>query len=98
MHKYHYHFTSPQIKKKKKICEESDLLFYIQFLVLQSKWRMQRDRLTDEFSTALKNFQTIQRTAAEKERASVARARAQSGNYTKVLSWPTSPISPGKLL
>ncbi|XP_078317835.1 syntaxin-7-like isoform X1 [Crassostrea virginica] len=49
----------------------------------QSKWRMQRDRLTDEFSTALKNFQTIQRTAAEKERASVARARAQSGNYTK---------------
>nr|XP_011422091.2 syntaxin-7 isoform X4 [Crassostrea gigas] len=49
----------------------------------QSKWRMQRDRLTDDFSTALKNFQTIQRTAAEKERASVARARAQSGNYTK---------------
>lgn len=45
---------------------------------------MQRDRLTDDFSTALKNFQTIQRTAAEKERASVARARAQSGNYTKV--------------
>ena len=59
---------------------------------------MQRDRLTDEFSTALKNFQTIQRTAAEKERASVARARAQSGNYTKVLSWLTSPISPSKLL
>ena len=59
---------------------------------------MQRDRLTDEFSTALKNFQTIQRTAAEKERASVARARAQSGNYTKVLSWLTSLISPGKLL
>uniref|UniRef100_K1R5N9 Syntaxin-7 n=1 Tax=Magallana gigas TaxID=29159 RepID=K1R5N9_MAGGI len=49
----------------------------------QSKWRMQRDRLTDDFSTALKNFQTIQRTAAEKERASVARARAQSGNFTK---------------
>lgn len=45
---------------------------------------MQRDRLTDDFSTALKNFQTIQRTAAEKERASVARARAQSGNFTKV--------------
>ncbi|XP_048758808.1 syntaxin-7-like isoform X1 [Ostrea edulis] len=49
----------------------------------QSKWRMQRDRLTDEFSTALKNFQTIQRTAAEKERASVNRARAQSGSFAK---------------
>lgn len=46
---------------------------------------MQRDRLTDEFSTALKNFQTIQRTAAEKERASVNRARAQSGSFAKVL-------------
>lgn len=40
---------------------------------------MQKDRLTDEFSTALKNFQTAQRTAAEKERASVQRARAHSG-------------------
>ncbi|XP_061192591.1 syntaxin-7-like isoform X1 [Saccostrea echinata] len=49
----------------------------------QSKWRMQRDRLTDEFSTALRNFQTIQRTAAEKERASVARARVHSGNFSK---------------
>ncbi|XP_059145673.1 syntaxin-7-like isoform X2 [Physella acuta] len=41
--------------------------------------KMQKDRLTDEFSNALKNFQTIQRTAAEKERASVQRARAHSG-------------------
>lgn len=40
---------------------------------------MQKDRLTDEFSNALKNFQTVQRTAAEKEKASVQRARAQSG-------------------
>ncbi|KAK3090835.1 hypothetical protein FSP39_015020, partial [Pinctada imbricata] len=45
----------------------------------QSKWKVQKERLTDEFSTALKNFQTIQRTAAEKEKASVARARAHSG-------------------
>ncbi|XP_069127996.1 syntaxin-7-like isoform X2 [Argopecten irradians] len=46
----------------------------------QSKWRMQRDRLTDEFSNALKNFQTVQRSAAEKEKASVARARAHSSS------------------
>ncbi|XP_060072605.1 syntaxin-7-like isoform X1 [Ylistrum balloti] len=48
----------------------------------QSKWRMQRDRLTDEFSNALKNFQTVQRSAAEKEKASVARARAHSSSTT----------------
>lgn len=40
---------------------------------------MQKERLTDEFSTVLTNFQTAQRTAAEKERASVQRARAYSG-------------------
>lgn len=40
---------------------------------------MQKDRLTDEFSVALKNFQTVQRAAAEKEKASVQRARAHSG-------------------
>lgn len=44
----------------------------------QSKWKMQRDRYTEEFSNALTNFQTTQRTAAEKEKASVARARAHS--------------------
>ena len=40
--------------------------------------KMQRERLTEEFSNALKSFQTIQRTAAEKERASLSRARASS--------------------
>lgn len=44
----------------------------------QSKWKMQKDRYTEEFSNALTNFQTTQRTAAEKEKASVARARAHS--------------------
>jgi len=52
------------------------------YLHFQSKWRMQKDRLTDEFSNALKNFQTAQRTAAEKEKASVARARAHSSSHT----------------
>lgn len=40
---------------------------------------MQNERLRTEFSDALNNFQTVQRTVAEKERASVSRARAHSG-------------------
>lgn len=39
---------------------------------------MLRDRLTNDFSEVLKNFQVIQRTAAQKEKESVIRARAAS--------------------
>lgn len=42
--------------------------------------KLQREKLTEEFSNALKNFQTTQRTTAEKERASLSRARAASGS------------------
>jgi len=45
----------------------------------QKQRKMLRERLTNEFSEALKNFQVIQRTAAQKERESVARARTSSG-------------------
>lgn len=45
----------------------------------QRQRKMQNERLRSEFSDALNNFQTVQRTAAEKERASVHRARAHSG-------------------
>ncbi|XP_074605329.1 syntaxin-7-like isoform X3 [Brevipalpus obovatus] len=41
--------------------------------------RMQKDRLTNDFSDALKNFQVIQRTAVQKQKESVSRARANSG-------------------
>lgn len=75
------HHTNQVAKDTNKLMK--DLVHLTVPAAEQSKWRMQRDRLTDDFSTALKNFQTIQRTAAEKERASVARARAQSGNFTK---------------
>lgn len=40
---------------------------------------MFRERLTNDFSEVLKNFQVIQRTAAQKEKESVIRARANSG-------------------
>ena len=39
---------------------------------------MQKERLTNDFSEALKNFQVIQRTAAQKEKESIIRARANS--------------------
>lgn len=40
---------------------------------------MLKERLTSQFSEAVKNFQDSQRNAAQKERESVMRARAQSG-------------------
>ena len=45
----------------------------------QRQWKMQKERFTDEFSKLLKDFQTVQREAVEKMRASVKRARAHSG-------------------
>lgn len=45
----------------------------------QKQRKMLRDRLTGQFSDAVKNFQEAQRQAAQKERESVMRARAQSG-------------------
>ncbi|KAG7275459.1 hypothetical protein CRUP_008315, partial [Coryphaenoides rupestris] len=40
--------------------------------------KLQRDRLMNDFSAALNNFQALQRHAADKEKESVARARAGS--------------------
>ncbi|KXJ12622.1 syntaxin-7 [Exaiptasia diaphana] len=40
--------------------------------------KLQRERLTDNFSSALNNYQKVQRVAAEKERDYVSRARAAS--------------------
>ncbi|KAJ8267724.1 hypothetical protein COCON_G00128960 [Conger conger] len=44
----------------------------------QRQQKLQRDRLMNEFSAALNNFQAVQRRAADKEKESVARARAGS--------------------
>lgn len=40
---------------------------------------MQKERLADEFTTALNTFQTTQRHAAQKEKEQVQRVRANSG-------------------
>ncbi|XP_051892556.1 syntaxin-12 [Pristis pectinata] len=44
----------------------------------QRQQRIQKERLMNEFSAALNNFQAAQRKAADKEKESVARARAAS--------------------
>lgn len=41
---------------------------------------MLKEKLTSEFLESLKNFQVIQRTAAQKEKESISRARANSLN------------------
>lgn len=58
---------------------------------------MQRDRLTSDFSDVLRNFQVIQRTAAQKEKESVIRARAAShtkpdqGQGSTLIDFDASP-------
>ncbi|XP_029928236.1 syntaxin-12 [Myripristis murdjan] len=42
----------------------------------QRQQKIQKERLMNDFSAALNNFQVVQRRAAEKEKESVARARA----------------------
>ncbi|XP_056154463.1 syntaxin-12 [Lampris incognitus] len=44
----------------------------------QRQQKIQKDRLMNDFSAALNNFQAVQRRAADKEKESVARARAGS--------------------
>lgn len=46
----------------------------------QRQQKLQKERLMNDFSAALNNFQVVQRRAAEKEKESVARARAGSRN------------------
>lgn len=45
----------------------------------QRQWKMQKERLTSEFTSILNSFQAAQRKAAEKEKESVARVKAHSG-------------------
>ncbi|XP_035496606.1 syntaxin-12 [Scophthalmus maximus] len=57
----------------------------------QRQQKLQRERLMSDFSAALNNFQAVQRSATEKEKETVARARAGSrvtgdgGNVSETL-------------
>jgi hypothetical protein len=48
-------------------------------LVAQRQWKMQKNRLADEFATSLTMFQETQRRAAQKEKEQVQRVRGNSG-------------------
>ncbi|KAF4521367.1 hypothetical protein B566_EDAN006956 [Ephemera danica] len=45
----------------------------------QRQWKMQKERLAEEFTAALSSFQATQRRAAQKEKEDMQRVRANSG-------------------
>ena len=45
----------------------------------QRQWRLQRERLQNDFTKALTNFQDAQRTAAQKEKEILKKAKASTG-------------------
>jgi len=59
----------------------------------QRQRKMQKERLMSDFTASLNNFQAAQRSAAEREKASVARARAASGMMSEEMHFPSPPKS-----
>ena len=45
----------------------------------QRQWRLQRERLHNDFTKALNSFQAAQRTAAQKEKEVLKKAKAAAG-------------------
>ncbi|CAH1254075.1 STX12 [Branchiostoma lanceolatum] len=84
------HYTNQLAKDTNKYLKDLSNLPNPSSQSEQRQRKMQRERLTNDFSTALNNFQTVQRRAAEKERESVSRARANSG-LPPVSNASTSP-------
>lgn len=58
----------------------------------QRERKVLRERLTTQFSDALRNFQDAQRNAAQKEKESVMRARAHSGLMGNPFDDGSSPV------
>lgn len=72
------HYTNQLAKETNKHLKELGSLPLPQSPSEQRQQRIQKDRLMNDFSAALNNFQVVQRRAAERERESMARARAGS--------------------
>ncbi|XP_017286155.1 syntaxin-12 [Kryptolebias marmoratus] len=72
------HYTNQLAKETNKHLKELGSIPLPSSPSEQRQQKIQRDRLMNDFSAALNNFQTVQRRAAEKERESIARARAGS--------------------
>ncbi|XP_059366031.1 syntaxin-12 [Carassius carassius] len=73
------HYTNQLAKETNKHLKDLGSLSLPVSLSEQRQQKIQKDRLMNDFSAALNNFQAVQRRAAEKEKESVARARAGSG-------------------
>ncbi|XP_060915401.1 syntaxin-12 [Labrus mixtus] len=72
------HYTNQLAKETNKHLKELGSIPLPTSPSEQRQQKIQRDRLMNDFSAALNNFQAIQRRAADKEKESVARARAGS--------------------
>lgn len=73
------HYTNQLVKDTNNHLKELQHIPNPSSISEQKQRKMLKDRLTSQFSDAVKNFQDAQRHAAQKERESVMRARAQSG-------------------
>ncbi|XP_041740135.2 syntaxin-12 [Coregonus clupeaformis] len=72
------HFTNQLAKETNKHLKDLGAVSLSSAPSEQRQQKIQKERLMSDFSAALNNFQAIQRQAAEKEKESVARARAGS--------------------
>ncbi|XP_068560519.1 syntaxin-12 [Cebidichthys violaceus] len=72
------HYTNQLAKETNKHLKELGSIPLPTSPSEQRQQKIQRERLMNDFSAALNNFQAVQRRAAEKEKESVARARAGS--------------------
>lgn len=72
------HYTNQLAKETNKHLKELGTLHPPMSPSEQRQQKLQKERLMNDFSAALNNFQVVQRRAAEKEKESVARARAGS--------------------
>lgn len=73
------HYTNQLVKDTNNHLKDLSLLPNPTSTSEQKQRKMLKERLTSQFSDALKNFQDAQRNAAQKEKESVMRARAHSG-------------------
>ncbi|KAI1894948.1 hypothetical protein AGOR_G00121020 [Albula goreensis] len=72
------HYTNQLAKETNKHLKDLGSLPLALSPSEQRQQKLQKERLMNDFSAALNNFQVVQRRAAEKEKESVARARAGS--------------------
>ncbi|CAB1320405.1 unnamed protein product [Coregonus sp. 'balchen'] len=79
------HFTNQLAKETSKHLKDLGAVSLSSAPSEQRQQKIQKDRLVNDFSAALNNFQAIQRQAAEKEKESVARARAGSRLSSDIL-------------